>query len=317
MKRAYLNKINVFLVIMGILFFLLKTQSVLSWGPIDNYRNYSVRTTVNVTEAYPVVLNITCDEDSIITLEAGVAHVVSCIVELVDYNGGDTINGTNGSTINSTLFYHLNLSDDPDDNNTHYTNNSCTPGTPSGFYVNWTCDFPVWYYANNGSWYVNASILDTHNQRNITSYGVFNVSIDPLYALNVTDVIDYGDLAVGETSASSVQANVTNFGNMEINVSVYAYGGDDSSYDSVAMICDVGNISMASEHFSLNASADFDGMEVISNSPQTLANLSVSKQVLSDVLVVNSTYWRLHVNVSDNPYGVCNGTVIFSALSSI
>ena len=298
---------------------LVKMPYVTSWGPGPNYNNFSVRTTVNVTEAYPEILNISCNLGQPITLTAGGTQPVVCIVQVRDYNGGDTINGTNGSGVfNSTFYYVLNQSSDPDDNNVHYTNDSCSlNGTALGFYVNWSCSFDVWYYANNGTWRVNATVLDTHNQQNLTTSAIFNSSISPLYALNVTDVIDYGSLFVGATSTDSVEANVTNFGNMVINVTVYGHGGDNATTGfGLAMVCEGRNLTVSNERFSINSTDLFDAMLPLASAAQMIPNLTIDKQTADGVLISNSTYWKLHINVSDNPFGVCNGTVVFSAVAN-
>jgi hypothetical protein len=292
--------------------------SALSWGPGPNYRNFSVRTTVNVTEAYPEVLNITCNNGSSILLTAGASTFVLCTVVIRDYNGGDTIIGINGSGVfNATFYYFQNKSSDPDEDNVHYSNASCSFNQSNGYYVNWTCGFDVQYFANNGTWRINVSVLDTHNEQNLSVVSSFNTTISPLYALNVTEVIDYGSLYTGQTSASSVEANVTNLGNMQINVTVYGFGGDNATKGvGLAMLCEQRNLSVSNERFSVDSGAPFASMVPLSGSPQMIPDLTLLKQTIPGNLITNSTYWAIHINISDNPFGVCNGTVVFSAVSS-
>jgi hypothetical protein len=321
MKRGITLKRGIFFaaVLVFICYFFLQIPTVVSWGPGQNYKNYSVRTTVNVTEAFPEILNISCNYGQPVILTAGSTAKVVCVVMVRDYNGGDTIVGANGSGVfNASFFYFQNKSSDPNDNNVHYSNQTCSlNGTSIGYYVNWTCAFDVWYYANNGTWRINASVLDTHNNQNLSITSEFNGSIGVIYALNVTDVIDYGKLFVGETSSAPIQANVTNFGNSAINVTVYGFGGDNISRGSgLAMICEQRNLSLTNERFSLSSSEPWATMNVLSGAPQMLQNLTLPKQVQDGVFVVNATYWSLHINVTDNPYGVCNGTVVFSAIQS-
>ncbi|HJX06089.1 MAG TPA: hypothetical protein VJ461_05230 [Candidatus Nanoarchaeia archaeon] len=289
-----------------LLFIIFKGLPVTSWGPSANYENVSVKTTVNVTNAYPEIINITCNNGSAITLTAGSTKTVSCLVQVMDYNGGSTINYANG-----TFYYYLNQSNDPDDNNVHYTNASCSSVNSDGYYANWSCAFSIWYYANNGTWRANITVNDSFGAKD-NDYG--STSISALLALNVTNVIDFGNLQVTQTS-SSIAANVTNFGNVPINVSVYGFGGEDEVlYAGLAMVCDQRNLTLPNERYSLT-STDYDSMTPVTGSPVTIGGLRIEKQVQPSVFMVNSTFWRLHVNVTTNPFGVCNGTVIFAAES--
>jgi hypothetical protein len=316
MKRFYwsgsamnLEK-KLFLGVITLLFVLIifKPNSVLSWGPGNNYRNYSVRTTVNVTNAYPEILNITCNNLASVTLNAGTTKTVNCTVQIRDYNGGGDIN-----YVNATFYYYLNQSTNPDDNNTHYTNTSCINLTSNGYYTNWSCSFDVWYYAINGTWVANATVNDTWGAKDTRGFNYTTIS--GLLALNASSTINYGSLAVTDTSGS-IQANVTNLGNLPINVSVYAFGDDNATLGAgYAMLCDIRNISMPNERYDLAQATLYDSMTPVTGAAVTIPGLTVQKQTLPSVYIINSTYWRLHVNISDNPFGVCNGTVVFSALS--
>lgn len=302
------KRIIISLYVLLILFFIFKGVPVLAgWGPGPNNINYSVRTTVNVTNAYPEILNISCNNSASVTLTAGSTHTVTCLVQMRDYNGGNTILVTNG-----TFYYYLNQSNNPDDNNTHYTNNSCLNISTSGYYTNWTCGFDLWYYALNGTWVANVTTADNFGA-STSSTG--NGTIGSLLALNVTSLIDYGNLQVTQTS-NSIQANVTNFGNVPLNVTVYGFGGNDSVLGAgLAMICDQRNLTLPNERYDLNSATVYDSMTPLTGSPATISGLKISKQSQPNVYVVNSTYWRLHVNLSTNPFGICNGTVVFAAIS--
>ena len=75
-----------------IFFLVFKGIFVTSWGPSSNYENVSVHTTVNVTNAYHEIIDITCNNGTDITLTAGGAYTLSCLVEIRDYNGGSDVN---------------------------------------------------------------------------------------------------------------------------------------------------------------------------------------------------------------------------------
>ena len=299
-----------FLLFIGFLAF--KGLPVTSWGPSANYENVSVRTTVNVTNSFPEILNITCNSGNPVTLNAGTTQAVSCLVEIRDYNGGGDVNYVNG-----TFFYYLNSSADPDDNNTHYSNSSCTNTSSSGYFTNWTCVFDVYYHANNGTWQMNATVNDTYGAKDTD---VRNSSINALLALNVTNVIDFGNMAVTDTYIATPppSANVTNFGNVPINVSVWGFGSNDSVAGAgMAMICAVRNITIHNERWDLSSATGYAAMTRLAVAPDTIEGLTVDKQTVSGSggYVINATYWRLHVNLTTNPFGICNGTVVFAAES--
>ena len=307
------NKINnIFLITVLVPLFAIYIYTLSSlvsgWGPSSIYSNVSVKTTVNITQSYPEIINVSCNSGAVITLNAGTTKNIICFVQIMDYNGGNTINSTN-----VTFYYYLNSSSDPNDNNDHYTNASCTASTTDGFYTNWTCGLDIWYYANNGSWKANVTVKDSYN---LTDNDYRNATISTLYALNVTQLIDFGNLPSGDTSLTPVQANITNFGNMNINVTIYGFGGEDEVlYAGLAMVCDQRNLTLPNERYSLT-STDYDSMTSLTGSATTISGLTVYKQEDDAQQQINSTYWRLHVNVTTNPFGVCNGTVIFAAEAS-
>jgi hypothetical protein len=284
------------------------TSPVLSyWGAGTNNKNFSTRTTVNVTNAYPEIINISCNNGTAITLNPGTTRAVSCLVQIRDYNGGGDINSTNG-----TLSYYLNQSSDPNDNNVHYTNASCTNGTPNNYYVNWTCSFDLWYYANNGTWRTNFTVKDNYNLSSFNDSR--NVTISPLYALNVTPEINFGNMAVGDiTGDPPIQANITNFGNKDINITIYGFGGEDPGATSLAMNCTIRNISISNERYSIDLSTIYASMTAMTGTPTNITGLKMPQQTNDNQQVINATYWRLNVNITNNPFGQCNGTVVFSA----
>lgn len=308
MKSIKKNIICTGLILFLVIYLYTLLPLALSWGPGPNYKNVSVRTTVNITYTYPEILNITCNSGNDITLTAGSTTKINCIVSIRDYNGGNDINHTN-----STFYYNLNASSDPNDNNVHYTNTTCTNGTVNGYYVNWTCSFDVYYYANSGIWRANVTVTDNYG---LTTIAYRNVTISELFALNVTNLIDFGNMAVSDTTITPVVANITNFGNMDINVSIYGFGGENEITGAgLAMICDVRNLTLPNERYSLS-SIPYDSMTPVTGTYAPILGLTMPQQSDDNQQVINSTYWRLHVNVSTNPFGICNGTVVFSAEAS-
>ncbi len=274
-----------------------------SVGP--NYRNVSSDTTVNITNSAPEIVNITVDPQSI-TLNAGSSTRVYVNTTIRDFDGQNDID-----TVQGTFFdQSVSVSNDSDDNNFHYSDNDCNKTNGDGDVANYSCAFDLEYYANNGTWEGNVTVNDTQN---------FNDSenetgdVQELRALNVTQLLDYGNLQVGEANTNPVTANVTNFGNVDINTSVYGYGNETN--DGLAMVCDERNITIGYERFSENSSKTWADMNNLTTDPQDIPGFSVLQRT-NDTAITdsrNSTYWKLKVPVDENPGGRCNGTVVFQA----
>jgi len=276
-----------------------------------NYKNVTVWTHVNITNSRPEVLNITFQDSANtslknITLNAGGLKDVQCNVTVRDWNGFNDI-----VYLNATIWYAptSNISA-PNDNNTHYTNSSCSLNGSISAYVGWyVCDFNVIYYANNGTWMCNATVIDNASTNGT---GMGNGTFYPVYALNVTDGIDYGNAAV-ESFAGNVTANITNLGNMPINITVEGYGAGRG--DGLAMNCSLGgNITVSNERFA-TANVAWALKTPLTGNSQPLSNLTMLKQN-STALITNSTYWQLYIDSTNNPGGNCTGNIIFSAVAS-
>lgn len=279
-----------------------------SYSHDTNYRNVSVDTRVNITEAKPEILSVNVEDP--ITLNAGSTVVVWCNSTIRDWNGYDTITNVTG------VLYDANNASygDSDDNNNHYTNLSCSQISNDGNYTaNFTCNYTIYYYSNPGSnWTCNVTVTDNYpfnaSVNGSTDYLSNTTTINQLLALNVTPLIDYGNMAVGDTS-SPVEANVTNFGNSNINISVKGYGATEN--DGLAFVCAIGNITVENEKYDLNQSALFTDYVNLSGTFTQIVNITLPQQTNDSQQVINNTYWRLYV--PPNPFGQCNGTVVFQA----
>lgn len=276
----------------------------------QNYKNVTVRTDVNITNSRPEVLNVTIHDilnSSLknVTINAGGFKEITCNVTIRDWNGYGDI-----SYVNATLWHMMTSSyDAANNNNSHYTNTNCSSsGDGSGFLVHYLCNFSIIYYANNGTWLCNITVVD--NQSAVGN-GIGNTSFYPVYALNVTDGINYGNVAVEEFSRN-VTANVSNFGNMAINVTVHGYGTRYN--DGLAMNCSLGgNITIGNERFSLEE-VDWTSKIPLTNNAQPVPNLTLAKQI-DDNIVINSTYWQIYIDSANNPGGNCTGYVVFTAVA--
>ncbi|MGV8171262.1 MAG: hypothetical protein ACP5OA_01040 [Candidatus Woesearchaeota archaeon] len=285
----------------------------------QNYQNVTVHTHVNITHSKPDVLNVTVHDASNfsindITINAGSTKKVSCNATVRSWEGFNDI-----SRVNATL-WHLasSVNNASDNNNSHYTNGSCTTNGSLGAFTGWyTCDFDVLYYSNNGTWICNVTVSNSHTQinPNFTGSGYNTTTFYPVYALNVTDGIDYGNVAVEDYSAPDRTANITNFGNMGINITVEGYGVTRG--DGLAMNCSLsGNIAVENERFAVTSGQAYGTKTQLTSTSGgvMIPTLVMPKQTVPGTQIINATYWQLYI--PPNPAGNCTGFIIFTAISS-
>ncbi|MFH1400735.1 MAG: hypothetical protein ABIH41_04395 [Nanoarchaeota archaeon] len=284
--------------------------SVMHLGWSIAYDTTKVNTTVNVTNAAPIILNVTINNNATINLSEGSTYAVTCNLSILEYNGLVDL-----ARINGTFFRSNGTHLDADDDDNHYSNTSCDAnGTINALeYTYWVaCTFNVQYHAYNGSWNCTGFVEDEYAFK---ANGSGNISIYPLWAVNITDLIDYGNLAVGDTSATK-NANVTNFGNQPLNLTVYGYGGttNNATGGNWSFVCPQGtNISLSWERYSTDIGTPWASMTELRNAPALITDLTVDKKSYPDGDAFNMTYWALQV--PPNPFGKCNGTVVFDAIA--
>ena len=275
--------------------------------------NVSVRTRVNITNSPPSVLNVSITTPVI--LSANTTTDIYCNVTVRDYNNVSDI-----SSLNVTFFSTLySKSETIDFNQTHYSNSSCTNFTDlSEFTRTYNCNLTLNYNAAAGNWTCNATVMDNAT---ITGSGFSYTTINDLLAIGVDDLIDFGDLAVLNTSPN-IPFNVTNYGNLPLNLTAYGYGATEN--DSAAVICDQGNISIQNLFVSANftditAPIGTNLMIPLNSSNATrklITNLTVIPYNLSLEAATNTTVWRLFASGVNTPSGLCNGTVVFTAIKA-
>ena len=208
-----------------------------------------------------------------------------------------------------------------DDNNYHYSNNSCnidySYGTSNEVYVN--CSMNIWYYANSWDWNCTINVTD-----NLTGsgYGSDLTFINPLLALGIDSPVTFGLLNASSVS-DELELNVTNYGNIKINLSLSGYGFQEN--DGNAMNCTLGatkNISIENEKFNLTESTsgnlgvpEFIGNYTNLTSTPTVRSFNLNQRENdAENDASNSTYWRIYL-----PLGVagsCEGNIIFGAVKS-
>jgi hypothetical protein len=274
-----------------------------------------------ITEAYiwntePNVTSVTVGPNEI-SLTPGNTTRINCTAYIWDYNGWDDINVTNAT------FYHSSVTNvDPDDNNNHYSANpdtNCTCEQLQSTNASCYCYFDIWYYANNGTWTCNITVQDdggnaTERIYRFNDSNTGTATILSLIGIDVTNYVSYGNLSVTETSDTK-PVNITNYGNEPINVSVRAYGGTENRHNPTnsSLICELGNIKLDRERYSLADGSLFDDMIAVTNTSTIITDLTVPVRDSDDSYSdsTNTTYWRLNVPLTVGGY--CNGSIEFFA----
>ncbi|MBW2990763.1 hypothetical protein KY348_03595 [Candidatus Woesearchaeota archaeon] len=274
-------------------------------GDNDTHVNISI-----ITEPVNIIFIIVDDDVTLpldqIDLNAGSTKTVYCNITVNHPDDYTSIEGVNATFYSTTTTY-----DAADNNRTHYTNSSCLFLTGGGQSADYQCIFNVWHYAINGSWNCTAFTWDNYSTDNATD----NTTMNQLFALNIsTSVIDYTDLQPNQTSPN-VTVNISNVGNMPMNISVYGFGGEDEILgDGLSMICQINNISVGFERFSTSSTDDYGSKTALSSTEQDLG-LTIDPKTSPGDIRINSTYWQFMVPPEEHAFGECNGSVVFVAES--
>ncbi len=279
-------------------------------SPFDT--NDTAISKVNVTNDYPNVRNIrfyTNISAVDIDLYPGTTTRVFCNATIDDANGYLDINSTN-----ATIFHEFNSSTTLDNQSSHYTNSSCALVGGTGTTYESSCSFDVWYFAANGTWTCNVTARDqtiSGSYLIATNTSIRNIS--KLVALNVTEVIDFGTLSVGQNSTGDFIANVTNLGNVRLDLNLHGYARNDG--DQYAMVCEVGNISIGWEKYNLTtAGLNHGQMTNISGAVvgYTEPNVNLIRAQTDVAPSIQNTFWK--IGIPAGLRGQCNGTVVFNAI---
>jgi hypothetical protein len=258
-----------------------------------------VNVTVNITNSAPLVSNVVLSTP--IDLIAYDTQVVTCNATIFDFDNQTII-------VNATLYIEgITMPSSPDNGNNHYTNTSCSRMSPQDRRMNYTCVFNVQYYANNNTnWRCNVTAIDPYQAftSNISNYATVN----PLVAIKIPLLLDYGDVSVNQISNDTI-ANITNAGNRHANISVEGYGAVPG--DGLAFVCDFGTIAQQYERYNIAANSTFSGMTQITDLTTMIPNYYVPQRTHPLYDSVNYTYWRVMIPIGAG--GVCNGKLLFTA----
>ena len=251
----------------------------------------------------PDITNMAIEDP--IDLTAGSIKLVFCNATVTDED-----NLSDLQEVNSTFYFSSYESTTEDDNNYHYSNNSCMNISQGAFAANYSCSFAISYYANNGSWYCNMTAKDLNNA---SGSNKLETIINDMLAIDISPmIIDYGVLDPGNTSINDSNVTLTNYGNVPINVTLSGYGAAEG--DNLSMDCVIGNISIGHERYSIDYNKNFDEMNELTNTSAFIGNFTLAQRT-DDATYKNDknyTYWKMRI-----PYSVkssCNGTITFTAI---
>jgi hypothetical protein len=298
-------------------------------GAPTNITNGTVIARVNITNTEPNITSVTVDDDikipaGEIDLTSNGVTVVTCNATVFDYNGWQDIHP---DLTNATFYIQSKGRDGDTDNNYRYRNESCGRCIQiDATTASCDCRFAVQYYANYSTeWICNITVGDSGgtamiNAINLTDTDVSGtITVTKLLAIDTGTLIDYGNLSVTETSPEIVH-NVTNTGNIPINITLRGFGGlNESIGQNLSMICDYGNITFGYQRYEIGTDklglTSFDNMVNLTNQSVstnlTLYHRSNDSEYGSDR---NATLWRLQVPLGVG--GICNGTTIFGAIDA-
>jgi len=306
-NKDKLQMFILFLLVAGI--FLLSSISLLSFNAFGA-NNVTTITRVRVTNTAPNLTNVFVTP-STIDLTPGNVTNVNCTGNFYDANGWDDIGSIKAYLYDTDYGYGA-----TQDYNFRYINSSCGNATTACTQLDatnssCTCRFDVRYFANNGSWICNMTIGDIFGLNATENSSI--MAINPTIGINAPSEIDFGNLSITETSAQKA-ANLSNYGNVPINVTLRGYGGTDPALqNNISMICDTGNISNDYERYSTASGTAFGAMYNVTNETTRISGFLLSARTNDTAYGndTNTTYWRLYVPPMVSGY--CNGTLEFYA----
>lgn len=283
---------------------------IVSGAGYDAAPNITLSSIFNIT-------TISVDDDisnplNQIDLFAASNRTVICRAIINDFDGIGMQNATAKFFDNVSSYYS-----ESDSRNEHYSNNSCYIN--SSYSINQSevlCDFQVAYYTNSSFWNCTLTIIDNNNvSKNSSSYSFIN----SLLSIEVNDTLNFGGTSNAVSSEQIL--NVTNYGNVKINLSLYGYARNEG--DGYAMNCSSAkNISIMHEKYNLTDSnpgnlnlQDFESkyVNLTLNSAVKRFNLDFRHSDIENI-AVNSTFWRIYVPGGIS--GICTGNIVFGASQS-
>ena len=265
----------------------------------------AVTSTASVTNAAPTVGTITATDP--VTLSESTNVTVWCNATVTDTNGYSDV-----STVSAKLWDSGSTTEGAgNDYNNHFTNSTCTLSGGSGTTVNAACSFNVHYSAIAAEWTCKLTATDAGALTGTAS--ATDVTVNQLKALStVSASMAFAELALGATSSSDKNINVTNTGNVLIDVSVDGYGASDT--DGYAMTCTIGTITLANVKYNLTADQDYTAnMTALTDSAVTLTDFNLAAESTDNTASAGLIYWKLKIPTT-GVGGSCSGNVVVTAV---
>jgi hypothetical protein len=233
-----------------------------------------------------------------------------CNATITDTNGYQDV-ATSGK-VNAT-FYHISSSPTAADNyNVHYSNTSCSFTGGSGTTVTAVCAVLFHHEAVNGTWTCNITAIDGGGDN---ATGNASNTVEQLVALTVLETnISFGSMNNGQNSSSAQSTNITNQGNVRIDVQVKSDA--DMTCSQLGSI-GVGNISFNTSSGSYDSMYDGGAGNSLTTVFQTLNAFNLVPAGIgpfAGLQATNLTYWT--IQVPQNVKGTCNNTITVAAVLS-
>jgi hypothetical protein len=311
MKNENTKTENKFIVLsMGIATVLL-VMSLLSLlvTPVFSAVNDTFQANVTVGNSPPTVAGVNLNDSDGVTIQLTVSSTtrVMCNATLTDLNGYSDIVGAN-----STFYHSSSTSGASDDINSHYTNNTCTlfGGTGTTIYAN--CTVNLSFAAINGTWTCNVTAWD-----NATTSGsaTGTNTVDQLVALSIwNSSIDFGAMTNGQNTTTAQGVNISNEGNVMIDIAVKSQTATMSCLGSADCI---GAIGVGNMTFNLTAGT-YDNMISgfnLTTTNQTVTAFNLTAKGIDTADTVNATrnlYWGIQIPQAVK--GEFNTNITISAL---
>jgi len=298
----------VLIVLLTVFFLSSFTTTVLSLN------NDSFEANVTVSNAYPAVSGVLFNDSSntianITLTAASDTNSIMCNATITDSNGYQDVS-TSGE-VNAT-FYHSGQGTltGSNDKNQRYTNTSCSFTGGSGTTVTAVCVTQFEHEAYNGTW--NCTIF-AKDGAGATANASRTQTVDELLALDVLNgSIHYGTMSNGASSSSALGVNISNTGNVKIDVQVK---GNTDMNCSVLGNLGVGNISFNTTGGAYATMSD----NKLSTSLQSLSAFNLVQEGVTpwveDQVATNNTYWT--ITIPDGVRGECNNTIgVYAVISA-
>jgi len=252
--------------------------------------------------SYPTITNINIENP--ISLIGGSTKKVWCNGSVRDLDSYTDI-----YAINASLFFQNVTPNHNNNEEMHYSNSSCALFNGAADDIDFSCSFDVEYYANNGTWYCNITVVDSLNSTNSSQQPTY---INDLLAIGISpSIISFGGLEPLQISPYDTPINITNYGNVKLDTQLYAYALNVD--DNVSMVCTIGNITYDYERVSLLQDQNFNLMTPVNNSlNRVYLDLNVSKRSAGSPESKKQVYWKLQIPLETA--GSCNGKVVFGAI---